>query len=249
MISTDYFSSFDGQRIAFHRAGEGRPVLMLHGFLANAIQNWVEPGIVAAVVEAGFQVIAPDLRGHGQLAAPHEAEAWPGDVLAMDQEALAAHLGLIEFDLVGYSLGARTAVRCLVRGMRPGRCVLGGMGDSGIMQAGARAAMFEDSIRNGEAAKDPRAGKYIQARIRAGGLSPEALLGVLASFVPTTAADLAGLSIPILVVSGRDDDDNGSPEKLALTLANAKAQRIDGNHLTAVAEPALAAAITGWLTA
>ncbi|MBX3479299.1 MAG: alpha/beta fold hydrolase [Caulobacter sp.] len=249
MISTDYFSSFDGQRIAFHRAGEGRPVLMLHGFLANAVQNWVEPGIVEAVVKAGFQVIAPDLRGHGRSAAPHEASAWPGDVLAMDQEALVAHLGLIEFDLVGYSLGARTAVRCLVRGMRPGRCVLGGMGDSGVMQAGARAAMFEDSIRHGEAAKDPRAGKYIQARIKAGGLSSEALLGVLASFMPTTAADLAALTTPILVVSGRDDDDNGSAERLAMTLANAKARRIDGNHLTAVAEPALAEAITGWLTA
>ncbi|HYE45484.1 MAG TPA: alpha/beta fold hydrolase [Caulobacter sp.] len=248
-MRTDQFTSFDGETIAVHRLGEGRPVLMLHGFIASARLNWVEPGIAQAVADAGFEVIAPDLRGHGDSAAPEAASAWPGDVLARDQEALAASLGLTDFDLVGYSLGARTAVRCLVRGMRPRRCVLGGMGDSGIMQAGARAAMFEDSIRHGENARDPRAGKYIQARIRAGGLNPQALLGVLASFVPTTAEDLAGLDVPTLVLCGEDDADNGSPERLAAAMPNAKAVRVPGDHLTTVAEPRLAAEMVAYLTA
>lgn len=232
-----------------HRLGAGRPVLMLHGFIASAKLNWVEPGIAQAVADAGFEVIAPDLRGHGESAAPEDASAWPGDVLARDQEALVAHLGLSDFDLVGYSLGARTAVRCLVRGMRPRRCVLGGMGDSGVMQAGARAAMFEDSIRNGEKASDPRAGKYIQARIRAGGFNPQALLGVLSSFVATTAENLAGLHVPTLIVCGQDDADNGSPERLALAMPNAKAVRVPGDHLTAVGEPQLASEIVGYLSA
>jgi pimeloyl-ACP methyl ester carboxylesterase len=249
MITTDYFDSFDGQRIAYHRMGTGRPVLMLHGFIANARLNWLEPGILAAVAEAGFQAIAPDLRGHGDSAAPEDPATWVGDTLAMDQEALVAHLGLTEFDLVGYSLGARTAVRCMVRGMRPRRAVLGGMGDSGVMQSGARAEMFEDSIRNGENARDPRAGKYIQARIKAGGFKAGALLGVLANFVGTTPEDLSGLDVPTLIVCGRDDQDNGSPEKLALAMPNARAVRIDGDHMSAVAEPALAQQIVGWLTA
>lgn len=246
---TEHFDSFDGQKIAFQRVGSGRPVVLLHGFIANATLNWFEPGIAPALAEAGFEVIAPDLRGHGASAAPHEAAAWPGDVLARDQAALVKHLGLNDYDLVGYSLGARTAVRFMVGGARPRRCALGGMGDTGIMEAGARAAMFEDSIRNGENAKDPRAGKYIQARIKAIGLDPQALLGVLSSFVPTTAEDLACLDVPTLIVCGENDADNGSPEKLAMAMPNAKAVRVPGDHLTAVAEPALCKAFVEFLSA
>jgi pimeloyl-ACP methyl ester carboxylesterase len=246
---SEHFDSFDGQRIAIHRLGTGRPVVMLHGFIANARLNWFEPGIAQALAEAGFEVIAPDLRGHGDSAAPEEASAWPGDVLARDQAALVAHLGLSDYDLVGYSLGARTAVRFMVGGARPRRCVLGGMGDTGIMEAGARAAMFEDGIRHGENARDPRAGRYIQARVKAGGFNPRALLGVLSSFVPTTAQDLAVLHVPTLVVCGQDDADNGSPEKLAMAMPNAKAVRVPGDHLTAVAEPALARAVVEFLSA
>lgn len=249
MIKLSRFQSFDGEEIAYHRAGQGRPVLLLHGFIASAQANWIDPGIFQKIVEAGFDVIAPDLRGHGGSAAPTDPAFWPPDVLSRDQQALIATLGLTDYDLVGYSLGARTAVRFMVGGARPRRAVLGGMGDSGVMQAGARAAMFADSIRNGENAADPRAGKYIQARMKALGLDPTALLGVLSSFVPTTADDLTALSIPTLVVCGRDDQDNGSAEGLAAVMPHARAVRIAGDHLTAVAEPQLATEIIGFLSA
>lgn len=247
MTETFRFKSFDGVEIAVHTLGQGRPTLMLHGFLASAELNWVAPGIAGRIAAAGRQVIAPDLRGHGQSDAPTDLSHWPGDVLAKDQEALIAHLGLTDYDLVGYSLGARTAVRLLVRGARPAKVALGGMGDSGIMQAGARAAMFEDSIRNGGNAKDPQAGRYIQAAMEQRGLKPEAMLGVLASFVPTTEADLRAIATPTLAVSGANDQDNGSPERLAELMPNAIAKRVPGNHLTAVAEPALAQAFVDFL--
>lgn len=247
MTDIHRFKSFDGVEIAWRTLGEGRPTLMLHGFLASAELNWFGPGIAAAVAAAGRQVIAPDLRGHGHSAAPVDPAAWPADVLAADQEALIAHLGLTDYDLVGYSLGARTSVRMLTRGARPARLVLGGMGDSGLMAAGARAAMFEDSIRHGEAAQDPRAGRRVQAMLAAGGLVPEAMLGVLAAFVATSEAQLRAIDVPTLVVCGARDDDNGSAEGLAALLPNARAVRIPGDHLSAVMEPALAREITGFL--
>lgn len=243
------FPSFDGREIAVHTLGEGRPTVLLHGFLASAQLNWFAPGIAQTVVDAGRRVIAPDLRGHGESAAPGEPEAWPADVLARDQLALIAHLDLTDYDLVGYSLGARTAVRAMVNGLTPARVVLGGMGESGVCEAGARAAMFEDSIRHGEAARDPRAGKYIRRIMAERGLSADAMLGVIASFAPTSVEELGRLQAPTLVVSGNEDEDNGSAEDLAARLPHGTALRIPGDHLTAVAEPALARAIVAFLEA
>ena len=205
------FASFDGLAIAYRVLGEGRPVLLLHGFLADAALNWFAPGLAQAISGAGFQVIAPDLRGHGDSAAPDETQAYPPDVLARDQEALVAHLGLGDHDLVGYSLGARTAVRLMVRGARPGRAVLGGMGDAGVLSSDRRRAFFQDAIVNGERAADPRAGRYIQAVMAQRGLRPGPMLGVLRSFVATTAEELARIDPPTLIVSGAQDEDNGSP--------------------------------------
>ena len=243
------FDSFDGQSIAWRTLGTGRPTLMIHGFLADGPSNWIAPGLAAAVAALGRQVILPDLRGHGASAAPEDLAFWRPDTLAMDQAALIAHLGLSDYDLVGYSLGARTAVRMMVRGARPGRAVLGGMGDTGIMQAGARAAMFEDGIRHGEAAADPRSGRVIQAMMAARGLKPGALLGVLASFAATPEDDLRGLPTPTLVVSGDRDQDNGSAEALAALLPAGEVRIVSGDHLSAVSDPGLAAALTGYLSA
>ena len=253
MTDLHRFQSFDGVSLGYRTlcgpGGEGWPTLMLHGFLASAETNWFLPGIAAAVAATGRRVIAPDLRGHGRSDAPTDPAAWPRDVLAMDQEALIAHLNLKDYDLVGYSLGARTAVRMLVRGAGPRKLVLGGMGDSGLMAAGARAAMFEDSIRYGDAAQDPRAGRRVHAMMAAGGLKPEAMLGVLASFVATSADEIAAIDAPALVVAGQRDDDNGSVEGLAAMMADARAARVPGDHLSAVMEPGLAEAIVGFLEA
>ena len=244
-----HFTANDGTRIAYQSAGVGRTVLMLHGFLADAARNWIAPCIANAVIDAGFKVLAPDLRGHGKSGAPTDSSYWPQDILADDQFALIAHLGLKDYDLVGYSLGARTAARILVRGATPGRAVLGGMGASGIMEAGARAAMFEDSILHGDKAKDPRAGRYIQATIAQAGLNPQALIGVLKSFAPTTKAELMAIRIPTLVVSGEKDQDNGSAEELAELLPNGEVAAVPGDHLTAVVEPLLAKTIAAYLAA
>ncbi len=241
------FASFDGQEIAYQVLGAGRPTLMIHGFLADAQKNWIQPGIAAAVAAVGRQVILPDLRGHGASAAPTDLAYWPADALALDQAALVAHLGLTDYDLVGYSLGARTAVRLMVRGARPGKAVLGGMGESGIVEAGDRAALFEDAIRNGEAAADPRSGGLIQALMAQQGLKAEAMLGVLASFAPTTPEDIAAITVSTLVVSGDRDFDNGSPKALADLLPNGKVEIVNGDHITAVVDPSLTAAITRFL--
>ena len=115
------FTSSDGFELSWQELGEGRPVVLLHGLFSDADTNWIRFGHAEAIAAGGFRVIMPDLRAHGASARPHEASAYPPDVLADDGLALVDHLGITDYDLGGYSLGARTAVRMVVRGARPGR--------------------------------------------------------------------------------------------------------------------------------
>ena len=233
------FASFDGQTLAYHTLGEGRPTLLLHGFMASTALNWTGPGLTAKIAAMGRKVIGLDFRGHG-ASAPHNVHvAFPPDVLAMDVEALIGHLGLGDVDMVGYSMGARTAVRLLVRGFRPGKLVMGGMGDTGATTIGSRMAFFEDCLLNGAQSANPAAGQRMAAMLAAQGLSPLSMLKVLKSQLRVDPAALAAIETPILIINGQDDEDNGSPEGLAKLFAHAQAKRVIGDHMTAVGDPAL----------
>src|SRR5262249_39934063 len=137
-LPTQYFKARDGEILAYREMGEGRPVVLIHGFFSKATVNWVRYGHAARIAERGYRVVMPDLRGHGASAHPHEASAYPPDVLADDGFALVEHLGLTDYDLGGYSLGARTTVRMLARGATPRRAIVGGIGLDGIVDTQGR---------------------------------------------------------------------------------------------------------------
>lgn len=241
------FTSFDGARLAYWTLGEGPPVVMLHGFLSNARFNWIDPGLAAAVARAGFKAIMPDLRGHGSSAAPEEMSAYPPDVLALDGLSLVQSLQLKSYQLVGYSLGARTAVRMLMGKATPSRVVLAGMGESGVTGISARAKYFEDLITKGDASGHPRAARLVAGMIQRGGLKQRAVLNVLYAQLSTPADALHEIATPILVVSGAQDHDNGSAENLAAMFPHAEAVRVPGDHVSAVNKRGLAEAITEFL--
>ncbi len=246
-MTVQTFASFDGQQIAWSEVGEGRPVVLLHGLFSAGEMNWQRFGTAAAVAAKGFRVIMPDFRAHGASAAPRDPAAYPPDVLALDIEALVAHLGLTDFDLGGYSLGARTAVRLLVRGMTPRRAVLGGMGLSGIVGGRERAEWFLHVIANRDSFPTGSPGYFAAAFMKQGGIDGDAATGVLKSQVVTPEEDLRHIATPVLVVCGRDDHDNGSAPELAATLPNARLAEIPGNHMSAVTMPEFGAAIADWL--
>lgn len=241
------FASFDGQEIAWHEVGAGRPVVLLHGLFSNATTNWLRFGTAATIAAAGFRVIMPDLRAHGDSAAPHDAAAYPTDVLALDAEALIAHLGLTDFDLGGYSLGARTTVRLLARGLRPRCAVLAGMGLAGIVDWERRTQWFLDAIAAPDSFERGSPGWLAVQFMRTNKIDAEAAAHVLRAQAETTLATIAGLATPTLVVNGRDDHDNGSAAELAAALPDARAAAIPGNHMTAVTKPDLGTAIAAFL--
>ena len=123
------FAGRDGVELACREAGSGRPLVLLHGFM-GAGSHMLSYGPAGGFAGQGYRVIAPDFRGHGDSAKPHDLAAYPPDVLADDGLALVGHLGLGDgdYDLGGYSLGGRIVVRMLVRGAKPGRAVVAGQG-------------------------------------------------------------------------------------------------------------------------
>src|SRR4051794_10174651 len=215
---TRYFESFDGTKLAWREMGEGRPVLLLHGFFSDAFTNWIRYGHAAAMAGLGFRVIMPDLRAHGESAKPHDKASYPPDVLSRDGMALIAHLGLTDYDLGGYSLGARTSVRMVVNGARPRRLIVSGMGLSGLLHTGRRSQHFRD-ILTGLGTHVRGSPEWLaEAFLKTTGGDPEALLPLLGSFVDSSEEELRAIAMPTLVLQGSEDDDNGSAEDLARLL-------------------------------
>jgi len=246
-IAVHRFASFDGASIAWRELGEGPPAILLHGLFSHGEMNWLRFGHAQAVAAAGFRVILPDFRAHGQSAAPHDPADYPDDVLALDVEALIAHLDLSEYDLGGYSLGARTTVRLIARGATPRRAVLGGMGLEGIARGLARRDFFRDAIaRRGQ--HKPGTGAWYSVQFaRSTGTDLDAAVHLLGSFADTDLDELAAISMPTLVVCGADDRDNGSAPALAAALPQAMLVEIPGTHITAVSRPGLGTAIAAFL--
>jgi pimeloyl-ACP methyl ester carboxylesterase len=243
------FRSFDGAELAVTRLGpaEGRPLILVHGFISSAKLNWIEFGTAAYLTEAGFRLIMPDLRGHGASAAAHDATAYPVDVLARDVAALVAHEQVSDFDLAGYSLGARTSIRACVSGLRPRRLVLGGMGLSGIVDAMARQRWFINAIETRAEAKPGSAEIRVARFLKSTGTDPVAAALVLRSMVDTPVADLAALNMSTLVVCGEKDQDNGSAQALAEALPNARYAEIPGDHMSAITTPTFGTTIRDFL--
>lgn len=243
-------SAGDGCKLAVHRMGQGRPVVLVHGFISSANTNWIAPGTAGRLVGAGFSVVAPDLRGHGQSEAPAGPQHYPPDVLPADLEAVIRDLHLRDYDLVGYSLGARTVTRLVVRGVvpPPRRLVLGGMGLSGMVDSHGRTAWFTQAIQRRDEPDLPMAERSVARFLKSMKTDPDAAIHLLASQVDTSAAQLAGIALPVLVVAGHGDNDNGSASALAEAIPGARFAPVPGSHMSAVLEPAFATAICDFLS-
>ncbi len=248
-IETHRFDSFDGVELAWTEAGMGRPLVLIHGYFSTAAVNWIKYGHAERIAEEGFRVIMPDLRGHGLSDKPHDPAAYPPDVLVRDGFALIEHLGLSDYDLAGYSLGARTALRLLSNGASPRRAVLCGMGLAGLIDTQGRGTYFRRVLTNLGSFERGTSEWLTEAFLKTTKGDPQALLNILETFVDTTKAEIAAIQVPTLVVTGADDDDNGSGQAVADLLPQGRFQSIPGNHMSAVTRPELGEAIADFLSA
>ena len=102
-IPTGQTFDANGVKIWYFVQGKGDPVVLVHGWLSSATINWVLPG-TSALLTKDYQVIAPDMRGHGHSDKPLEEKAY-GQELAEDIRRLLDHLMIRKAHIVGYSMG------------------------------------------------------------------------------------------------------------------------------------------------
>lgn len=93
----------NGVGIDYDVTGEGRPIVLLHGF-PDSGRLWRNQ--VPALASAGFQVVVPDLRGYGRSDKPAGVEAYSLPLLAGDVMAILADLGIARAHVVGHDWGA-----------------------------------------------------------------------------------------------------------------------------------------------
>jgi pimeloyl-ACP methyl ester carboxylesterase len=96
----------NGTGIEVEVTGEGRPVVLLHGFpdSARLWRNQIGP-----LTDAGFRVIAPDLRGYGASDKPADPNAYAIPFLAGDVLAVLDSLSIDRAHVVGHDWGAALA--------------------------------------------------------------------------------------------------------------------------------------------
>lgn len=248
----EHFVSFDGTRLAVHTEGEGRPVILLHGLFSSAQMNWIKWGHGARLAAAGFKAIMLDFRVHGESDAPRDAHAYPPGVLVRDVAALAEHLGLEpgEFDLVGFSLGARTAIHAVAYGiLEPRRLAICGMGLAGLGEWERRAAHFKRVIDEFDTIKPGDPAYVARTFLKSQGVDRVAARLLLDGMDDFDLARLAAITMPTAVICGEDDHDNGSAEELVAALPDAHYVAVPGSHLNSVTKPELGEAIVRFLAA
>ena len=247
-MKMEMFDSFDGTRLALHRTGEGRPLVLLHGLFSSAEMNWIKWGHAQLLADQGFEVFMLDFRVHGESEAPREAAAYPENVLVWDVASLVDHLSLDEYDLGGFSLGARTALHAAAHGvLQPARLIAGGMGTAGLGEWARRSAFFKRVIDDFESIPRGDPAYFSMQFLKSQGVDRVAARHLLETMPDLDLGMLSNITMPTLVVCGDEDQDNGSAEELAALLPDGTYREVPGTHMGSVTKPDLGQAIAEWL--
>ncbi len=249
------FRTWDGLRIAYRGWGtesEMPPVVLIHGFAADAISNWQATGVVDALVDSGRRVLAPDARGHGSSEKPHDPARYGEPKMARDLSSLLDTLGLARVDLVGYSMGAIVALILASLDERVRRLVVGGVG-AGVVECGGvdRRAVPAGSIIDALRVDDPSTlsepgAKVFRALADSLDADREALLAQ-ARAVHRGGVALERISAPTLVLAGDHDPLAVRPELLSGAIGGATLRILRGDHISALVDPTFRESIVEFL--
>jgi pimeloyl-ACP methyl ester carboxylesterase len=200
------------------------PVALVHGLGSSTEHGWGAAGWIEFIAEAGREIITVDLPGHGQS----RRSADPGDYPDAAAEISEAFIGRGPIDAIGFSAGASLLLECAVRDLVAfNRLVLMGVGPTLLTRNPEARAAFGASLTDTSDRTNVRARLFRGMADRAG--NDIAAVAAFASRPQRvlTAAELAAVTCPVLVVTGSRDE-AGSPEELAALMPNATGHTVDG---------------------
>ncbi|WP_421759685.1 alpha/beta fold hydrolase [Devosia sp.] len=232
------FSS-QGIAIAYEVHGTGRPILLIHGFGSSGKVNWIDTGWVETLVDAGYQPITFDNRGHGASRKLYDAQLYFAHEMALDAQRLLAHLGIDRCPVIGYSMGARIAGFLALAHPEMVSCaVFGGMGlnlISGLEDSeeiiSALTAESLDQVTG-------RTGRMFRIFADHNKADRAALAACMVnSREPMSETQVRAISVPVLVAVGSDDVMAGSAQALADLMPDAEAFTIERrDHMRATGD-------------
>ena len=228
-----------GVEIAYQTAGEGPPVLLIHGFASNARVNWWDTGWVKTLTEAGRRVITFDHRGHGASEKLYDPALYPAAEMAEDARRLLDHLEIAQADVMGYSMGARvSAFLAIAHPARVRRAVFAGLASrmiTGVGGAEAIAAALEAPTRNDGLDINARAFRIFAEQTKS---DLKALAACIrSSREKITVEELASIRVPVLVVAGEKDEVAGDVDTLVKAIPGAVGVTLPNrNHMNAVGD-------------
>lgn len=233
-----FATASDGTRLAYDTVGEGKPIVLVHGFASDRKQNWQNVGWYETLTGAGFRVVAMDCRGHGTSGKPHDDSAY-GDKMVGDIVSVMDAAGLSRADVMGYSMGGILTVGLLMRfNARINRAIVGGIGETYFA-----SRMHRRGIAAALRASDPSTiidptEKAFRAFAAQDGKDLLALAACMsADRTMYTREQLKTCTTPVLVVDGEKDVQAGAPEPLAQAFAAARAVVVPRrDHMTAVGD-------------
>lgn len=190
---------------------------------------------------AGFRVVCPDLRGHGESARPNHLQGWETDTEAHDIAALASHLELDHYSCVAYSHGTIEALRLLSLDDRLLCLVAGGMGHNCTNPTWERPSSWPEKDEGSALESDLKAVSVL----RGAGLSRDAIEEALKRRLRSkqlramawvqrgqaclSEEELARVSVPVKLVCGEKDNVNGDSRHLADMIRGCKLELIPGD--------------------
>ena len=239
-----------GVTIAYETAGEGPPILLIHGFASTGRVNWWDTGWVKTLTDGGRMVVTFDHRGHGQSEKLYDSALYPAAEMAEDARRLLDHLSIPVADVMGYSMGARVAAFLAINHpQRVRRAVFAGLAQRMITGVGGAEAIAEAlEAPSRDDVSDPAARSF---RIFAEQTKSD--LAALSACIRSSrekiaAEELARIRVPVLVVAGENDDVAGDVETLVNTIPGARGLTLPGrNHMNAVGDRGYKDAVLAFL--
>lgn len=249
-LNVPAFSHFvrDGLKLAYFDEGDpnGTPVLLIHGFASTAVANWVNPGWLKVLGEAGYRVIAIDNRGHGTSDKPYDSDVYHPWIMAEDAVALLDHLGIPEAHVMGYSMGARVSTfMAIAHPDRVRSLVLGGLGIGMVEGVGDWDPIADALLAPSLDDVTHQRGRMFRAFAEQTKSDRQALAACIqGSRDLATKEDVAKIEAPTLIAVGTKDDIAGSAQELADLMQHAEVVDIPNrDHMLAVGDKVFKSAV------